>query len=135
MVGSIDATSAPLYVTGSLQIHTPPPPGDETQAGGLSDPENDLSSLKGREAFWQHLLDRFKLLQWEHDRQRAEFHLLDAELNIDALTSRQEPGLNAEEAASMASCIAGGSGSDAPDLSSLVIDLDNATAAVLLADD
>jgi hypothetical protein len=133
MVRSNDVTRTAPQASGILQIRTPPPPDSQARLlDSLGDEEGDISTREGREAFWQHLLDRFKLLEWEQERQNEAFHLLRARLDVNVHVPPDGADLTAEQAASLAAKIAGYSGDDAPDVSSLVIYLDNVTAAALL---
>jgi hypothetical protein len=133
MIASHSVVNIPHPVDGIQQISMPPQP--ESQAGTPSPnvERADLSTEEARDTFWQSTMDRFRVLEWEKERAYAEFHLLSAKPQADPSDSTGEPELSGNEASSTASQVASRLVSAEWDPSSLVRNLNEAAAAVILA--
>jgi hypothetical protein len=99
----------------------------------------NLETDDGRDAFWQHLSDRFEITQWYEDHvtarlQGTEQSSLRIERPADSEVGIDTEDLDSDKAASMARLVASqvADGSAAP--SAMVNNLDNRVAAALLND-
>jgi hypothetical protein len=99
----------------------------------------NLETDDGRDAFWEHLSDRFEITQWYEDHvtarlQGTEQSSLRIERPADSEVGIDTKALNSDKAASMARLVASqiADGSAVP--SAMVNNLDNRVAAALLND-
>jgi hypothetical protein len=133
MIASHNIVSIPQPIDGIQQISVSPQPESQTDIPCPNVERADLSSEEARDTFWQNTMDRFKVLDWEKERAYAEFHLLSATPLSDPSDSTGEPELSGKEASSTASQVASRLVSAEWDPSSLVRNLNEVAAAMILA--